>query len=220
MSALTQWIERAVNSLVHREPRLAKSGRRRGGRANDYRFQCRGFEPLEDRRMLAADVMSQIAGTVFNDLTDNGYTSDDVAISDATIRLYADGGNGVIGGDDTLVDTTTTGGDGRYAFRGVGEGRYFVQQVTRTGYAMDASAHVRTIDITASPPVDARGRRSTTLAPCNRSSRTPTARGRGRRETRRRRLGRRARFGGGTCLRRRCCVARIGLSRHGRFAIF
>jgi hypothetical protein len=54
----------------------------------------------------------------------------------ATVRLYDPGPDGQPGGgDDTLIDTTSTAADGSYNFTGLTPGDYFVEFVLPGGYA-------------------------------------------------------------------------------------
>lgn len=87
--SLTDWMERALDSIVGREPLIMR--RRRTARASrrTARPISRGFEPLEERRLLAVD-MGQISGTVFSDLTGDGQTADDVLLSAVTVELFND----------------------------------------------------------------------------------------------------------------------------------
>ena len=52
------------------------------------------LETVEPRCLMAAD-FATIGGNIYTDLTDNGKTPDDTAItSGVTVRLFRDGGNG------------------------------------------------------------------------------------------------------------------------------
>ncbi|MCI5148890.1 MAG: hypothetical protein D3916_05800, partial [Candidatus Electrothrix sp. MAN1_4] len=48
-------------------------------------------------------------------------------LSGVTVKLYRDGGNNTLGGDDTLEGTLITGGDGKYLFENLPAGTYWVQ---------------------------------------------------------------------------------------------
>jgi len=85
------------------------------------------IENLESREMLAAD-MAEITGVVLTDLQGDGDASNDTVVVGATATLYRDGGNGVFGGDDSVVGSSvTTDATGRYRFDQVGAGNYYVQ---------------------------------------------------------------------------------------------
>ncbi|WP_417744241.1 SdrD B-like domain-containing protein [Rosistilla oblonga] len=115
------------------------------------------LESLEGRQLLAAD-FGGITGTVYNDLTDNGLTGDDLAPSTVTLYLFRDGGNGtfdstagVAGGDDVLVDTQTTDANGEYAFDRLIEGDYFVERILPAGLIAKPGSDVSAMtSITAS----------------------------------------------------------------------
>lgn len=85
-----------------------------------------GFEKLESRDMLAAD-MAEIVGVVRTDLQGDGNVANDTVVVGATATLYRDGGNGAFGGDDTLITSVSTNSLGQYRFDGLGAGRYFVK---------------------------------------------------------------------------------------------
>ena len=159
MRIVPSWLDNVLNSLVGREPLLSKRLRSKKKKRTTCVRRCNGFEPLEDRRLLAVD-MGQISGTVFNDLTDNGQTGDDILVATATVRLFQDGGNGTFnngGGDDTLVGTTTTNGTGDYTFSSLEAGTYFVQLTTPAGHIVKTGTDVQTVTITAPQAMGAAG---------------------------------------------------------------
>jgi uncharacterized repeat protein (TIGR01451 family) len=79
-----------------------------------------------------------ISGTKFNDLTGNGFSSDDAGQCGVTINLYMESncssGLQTGCGGDKLVATTTTASDGTYSFGNLVPGTYYVQEVVPTGY--------------------------------------------------------------------------------------
>ena len=80
-----------------------------------------------------------ISGTVYKDLCGDGLTSDDTALSGATVSLYADtNGNGTLGGMDTLVGTKVSGSTGTYSFTGLSAGKYFVKETVPAGDLLTA----------------------------------------------------------------------------------
>ncbi len=95
-----------------------------------------GVETLAKRELLAADLGS-VAGTVYIDLAGDGLTADDTRLEAVEVRLYRDGGDGVFGGDDTLVDEVfsaplSSETPGEFVFRGLSPGLYFVEQDAAT----------------------------------------------------------------------------------------
>ncbi len=95
-----------------------------------------GIETLAKRELLAADLGS-VAGTVYIDLAGNGLTPDDTRLESVEVRLYRDGGDGVFGGDDTLVDSVfsaplSSDTPGEFLFRGLSPGLYYVEQDAAT----------------------------------------------------------------------------------------
>ena len=127
------------------------------------------MEMLESRQLMAND-LGAITGTVFTDVTDNGFSADDTPIQGAQIRLFRDGGNGTFDngtGDDTEVTTGTstpspqvTDVNGEYRFDQLLEGTYFVQQEPVTGRIQRPAETVQTVVIT---PSEAQGVAATTI---------------------------------------------------------
>ncbi len=114
------------------------------------------MELLEGRQLMAAN----ITGTVFSDLTDNGFnTGVDPNLSGVTIALFRDGGNTsydsgtgtVAAGDDTLVGTTTSAvTTGLYSFNVTTAGTYFVvQSSVATGLIQRSTQRVQTVIVTS-----------------------------------------------------------------------
>ena len=77
-----------------------------------------------------------IGSTVFTDSNNNGVQdTGEAGISGVDVELYAPGADGVVGGvDDTLIDSTTTDGDGNYQFSDLPEGDYYVS-IPTTNFA-------------------------------------------------------------------------------------
>ena len=102
---------------------------------------------------------ANITGTVFQDLTDNGFnTGVDPNLSGVTIALFRDGGNtsydsgtgNVAAGDDVLVATTTSAvTTGLYSFNVNTAGTYFVvQSSVATGLIQRPTQRVQTVIVT------------------------------------------------------------------------
>ncbi len=98
-------------------------------------------EALEDRRLLASGA---ILGTVFEDLTGNGISPDDPTIAQRGVTLFRDNGDGTLNAaTDIQVARDQSRKDGRYEFRQLSAGTYFVQQDLPLGWA-DLEAEVQT----------------------------------------------------------------------------
>jgi len=67
-----------------------------------------------------------ISGTMYQDLTGNGFSADDPAFAGGTVKLFMNGGA-------TPVATTTTANNGTYSFPNLGPGSYSVQEVVPAG---------------------------------------------------------------------------------------
>lgn len=93
------------------------------------------FEPLENRRLLAAGTdLAAIIGTVFDDFNGDGFSPGE-EVASAALNLYADtNANGTFepGAGDVLQTSTTTNASGQYRFDNVTAGSYFVQQPAQT----------------------------------------------------------------------------------------
>ncbi len=84
-----------------------------------------------------------INGTTFRDTTGDGLSGDDGALAGVTVNLYRDvNNNGVLDSGDgaAIMSVTTDATTGAYNFGNLTAGRYFVQQVTPTGYVRTAPA--------------------------------------------------------------------------------
>ena len=79
--------------------------------------------------MLAATNMGAVGGTVYDDLTGNGFNSGDPGLSNVQVQLYlSNSGTTFNAATDTLEATTTTNSQGQYEFTGLSAGTYFVRQ--------------------------------------------------------------------------------------------
>lgn len=111
-----------------------------------------GFETLESRELLAAD-MADIVGTLYANLAGDSNPANDLLVSGASAALYRDGGNGRFdgagSGDDTRIGSSvTTDSNGQYRFEGLGAGRYFVQITPPEGMHFQEGDDVREVIIT------------------------------------------------------------------------
>lgn len=70
-----------------------------------------------------------LGGTVYKDLTGNGFSSDDTPMSGVTVDLFVNGGT-------TPVATATSASNGTYSFANLGPGSYSVQEVVPAGYTL------------------------------------------------------------------------------------
>jgi uncharacterized repeat protein (TIGR01451 family) len=141
-------------NLISARPRHSKGRATRGPIAL-------GFESLEPRQMLAAD-MAEIIGTIRLDAQNDGNAANDLLVQGAQVRLYRDGGDGVFnngaGDDVAALPATTSNSLGQYRFSGIGVGRYFVKIDLPAGMQTAAGGDVRTVTITAPDAAGAIGR--------------------------------------------------------------
>ena len=122
-------------------PKLAKGTRRQRG------F---GFESLELRQMMAAD-MAEIVGTVRLDVQNDGNQANDTLVAGATVQLYRDNGNATFDASDAVVGgVATTDALGQYRFTGLGVGKYFAKLTLPSAYQTKAGGGLQEINITAS----------------------------------------------------------------------
>jgi uncharacterized repeat protein (TIGR01451 family) len=136
----------------------------------------RGFEPLERREMLAAD-MAEIVGTVQVDLQGDGLANNDVVATGAQAKLYRDGGNGVFdagAGDDRIAATAQPlDAQGKYRFEGIGAGKYFVEIALPGDLQFASNNGVREVTISASEAEGVVGRTIDDFQSTQRVSATP-----------------------------------------------
>jgi hypothetical protein len=87
------------------------------------------LEPLADRIVPA---FGSISGTVYQDLTGNGLTSDDTGLGGVDVRLYRDANrDGVLNRGDWRIGQDETAADGSYDFNWLRAGTYFVVEKER-----------------------------------------------------------------------------------------
>jgi uncharacterized repeat protein (TIGR01451 family) len=119
-----------------------------------------GFEALESRQMMAAD-MAEIFGTVRLDMQNDGNSANDVLVQGAHVKLYRDGGDGVFNdgnGDDVLAAANAaTDSLGQYRFAGLGAGMYFVKIDLPSGMQTAAGGDVKTATISTADAAGAIG---------------------------------------------------------------
>ena len=113
------------------------------------RKQGFGFESLESRQMMAAD-MAEIVGTVRLDVQNDGNPANDTLVAGATVQLYRDNGNGTFDAGDAVVGgVATTDALGQYRFTGLGVGKYFAKLTLPSAYQTKAGGGLQEINITA-----------------------------------------------------------------------
>lgn len=130
-----------------RHGRLSKRRKTRHSRPFEATVQY-----LEPRLLLTIDNLAAISGVVYDDLTDDGLTADDVRQENAAVEVFRDGGdltfnNG--GGDDVSLGTVMTDASGSYRFDGLTAGRYFAVQDTVVGLIQRTGEDVVTVDISS-----------------------------------------------------------------------
>lgn len=135
------WLGLFTSNGGKRQSKSAKRAVRRRGTL--------GFESLESRTMMAAD-LAEVFGVVRIDPQGDGNVANDQYVSGATVSLYRDNGDNVFGGSDQLakaaVQTTV---QGQYRFQGLTAGRYFVKVELPPDSQFKAGESVQIIDISA-----------------------------------------------------------------------
>jgi len=97
---------------------------------------------VSDQASVICKLPASIGDRVWNDSNNNGtQDSGEPGINNVTVRLYKDDGDGVFepGGDDTLVATQVTSGDGDYDFTMLYAGSYWVdvdESTLASGYEL------------------------------------------------------------------------------------
>lgn len=140
----TDVIAAAVPSSNHATAQRRTPAQSTQGHANA------GAEELESRMLLAISNLGAIQGRVYDDLTNNGVSADDIGQESIAVRLYRDGGDLTFGngaGDDTFIGTADTDNEGRFQFSGLIAGRYYVEQPSIPGLIQRAGENVVTINI-------------------------------------------------------------------------
>jgi len=95
------------------------------------------------------DHLARIAGVAYADSLNDGFTPDDGLVAGATVNLYLDDGDGLVGAGDTLIGTQTTDPAGQYLFVGLNAGSYIVEQEPVVGLLQDPADRFEQIEITA-----------------------------------------------------------------------
>lgn len=85
---------------------------------------------------------ASIGGTVYRDLTGNGFSADDTPMSGVTVNLFANGAA-------TPVATATSAADGTYSFTNLGPGSYTVQEIVPAGYQESGGAAGYTLAVSS-----------------------------------------------------------------------
>ena len=80
--------------------------------------------------------MSTISGAVYKDLTGDGFSADDTAMSGVTVQLFSDKDhNGTLdSGDGAAIASMVTKANGAFSFGNLPAGEYFVQEITPSGF--------------------------------------------------------------------------------------
>jgi hypothetical protein len=142
-------------SRRNRPVQLTKAPRRKG--------ILLGFETLEPRQMLAAD-MAEITGAVRLDAQGDGNAANDTAVAGASVALWRDGGDGSFDGgagdDASVLAPTTTDAQGKYRFSGLGAGKYFVKVNLPSELQSQPGGDVREVNVSA---LDAEGAMGVTI---------------------------------------------------------
>ncbi|MBA3482497.1 MAG: DUF11 domain-containing protein, partial [Pirellulales bacterium] len=108
-----------------------------------------GFETLETRAMMAAD-MAEIVGAIRLDVQNDGNAANDTLVAGATVQLYRDNGNGSFDAGDAIVGSAeTTDVLGQYRFNGLGVGKYFVKLTLPPALQSKPGGALKEINITA-----------------------------------------------------------------------
>jgi hypothetical protein len=105
------------------------------------------IEQLEGRQLLSVT----ISGTVKRDVTGNGLTADDNALSGASVKLFRDvNGNGTLdAADGASIATQTTGANGNFSFGGLSTGKYLLSDNVASGQVRTAPLLSNTIAVNA-----------------------------------------------------------------------
>jgi uncharacterized repeat protein (TIGR01451 family) len=121
--------------------------RRPARKASPIARPARGFEQLEPRTLMAAD-MAEILGVVRVDLQGDGDASNDQSLAGATVSIFRDNGNGSLdAGDAAAKNAVTTDVSGNYRFSGLTAGTYFVKVDPPANSQFKAGEGVRTVVI-------------------------------------------------------------------------
>ncbi|MDB5330005.1 MAG: Cna domain protein [Phycisphaerales bacterium] len=83
-----------------------------------------------------------LGGHVFNDFAGDGLSADDTPMAGVVVKLFleSDKNSTLDSGDGAAIATTTTDASGAYSFANLAPGRYYVQEVTPSGYVRTAPA--------------------------------------------------------------------------------
>jgi large repetitive protein len=138
----SSWFARLGRAIIRHPRGVSLRQRKRGLR----------FESLETRSLLSATVLPTISGIVYQDVTGNGLTSDDSRLSNVSINLFRDGGDGIFegknAGDDAFVASTSSDSNGKYQFTNLAAGTYFVQELGVPGLVIASGQGVQKVAIT------------------------------------------------------------------------
>jgi len=126
----------------------AFSGRRRRGRGA-ARGPGRAFRRLRLESFEPRTLLASISGTVFDDLTGNGFTPDDSIRPDSVVLRLLDDIGGL-----PVATTTSNPLTGRFTFDGLDVGTYFVRADAPLGATQTAGPAYYTITVAATDQVE------------------------------------------------------------------
>lgn len=104
--------------------------RRRNLRSTARRLGA--IESLESRVVLTSNALGELVATVGYDADENGTIDSGELVTNASVELYRDTGDGSFDATDLLVTSGSTGIDGQVSFGGLATGNYFLVQPAQT----------------------------------------------------------------------------------------
>jgi uncharacterized repeat protein (TIGR01451 family) len=111
---------------------------------------------------------NSISGTVYDDLTGNGLTSDDTPLAGVVVNLYknVDGTGVPDAADGAPIETFTTGASGTYSFTDLPVGSYIVTETVPTGEVETAPNLPNYYDVTVTSTSKTTGLNFDNYIPC------------------------------------------------------
>ncbi|HZL34049.1 MAG TPA: SdrD B-like domain-containing protein [Tepidisphaeraceae bacterium] len=99
--------------------------------------------------IVTAPILGTISGIKYQDMTGNGFSSDDKPEAGVTIDLFADTNkDGKFDTGDVLVAKAVTGADGTYSFTNLSPGLYFLQEEVPSGWVQTAAPANPAVQVT------------------------------------------------------------------------